>query len=179
MKMGNQKVIPKHLQIETINGVCTARCTMCTIDKWTRKPYCMTIEEFKAVIHKFVPYVDHLDFLTLHGCGEPLLDRELPEKISIAKKLGFHGTGFATNCTELDEKMSFRLIKSGIDTIICSIDGIKKETHEAIRRKTNFELIVQNVKASINIRNSIGGGAFLNTIYSPEIELGGMASVLY
>lgn len=159
--MENQKVIPNHLQIETINGVCTARCTMCTIDKWTRKPYCMTNDEFRSILFKFVPYIGHLDFLTLHLCGEPLLDKELPEKISIAKKLGFRGIGFATNCTELDEKLSLRLIKSGLETIICSIDGIKKETHEAIRRKTNFERIVQNVKAFINIRNISGGGRIL------------------
>jgi len=118
----------------------------------------MTNEEFKAIIHKFVPYVEHLEFLSLFGCGEPLLDKELPGKIAIARKLGFHGIGFATNCTELDEKMSLRLIKSGLNTIICSIDGIKKETHEAIRRKTNFERIVQNVKGFTNIRNDISGG---------------------
>lgn len=157
MKKENQKVVPNHLQIETINGICTAQCNMCTIDSWTRKPNCMTNEELRSILYKFVPYIDHLDFLTLHFCGEPLLDKELPGKISIAKKLGFRGIGFATNCTELDEKLSLRLIKSGLDTIICSIDGIKKQTHEAIRRKTNFERIVQNVKAFINIRNNISG----------------------
>ena len=161
MEKGNQKFIPKHLQIETINGICTARCIMCTINNWTRKSYCMTNEEFRSILYKFVPYIDHLDFLTLHGCGEPLLDKELPGKISIAKKLGFRGIGFATNCTELDEKLSLRLIKSGVDTIICSIDGIKKETHEAIRRKTNFERIKKNVKTFINIRNSTGGTRIL------------------
>ena len=155
--MKNGKIIPKHLHIETINGVCTAQCIMCAIDKWTRKPYCMTIEEFKIVISKFVPYIDHLEYLSLFGSGEPLLDRALPEKIAIASRLGFRGIGFATNCTELDEKRSLQLIKSGLNTIICSIDGIEKETHEAIRRKTNFESIVHNIKTFINIRNSIPG----------------------
>lgn len=156
MKKENEKVIPKHLQIETINGFCTARCIMCTIYKCTRTPNKMTIEQFETIVRKFIPYIDHLEFLSVFGGGEPLLDPELPEKISIASELGFRGIGFATNCTELDEKMSVRLLESGLNTLICSIDGIDKETHEAIRRRTNFERVVENVKSFIKIRNSIG-----------------------
>ncbi|CAN2040817.1 Tungsten-containing aldehyde ferredoxin oxidored uctase cofactor modifying protein [Candidatus Magnetomoraceae bacterium gMMP-15] len=155
--MTSHAIIPKHLQIETINGVCTARCRMCTINKWTRKPNRMKKEKFEVILGKFVPYIQHLDYLTLHGCGEPLLDRGLPKKISLAKHLGFRGTGFATNCTELNPNTSTDLIESGLDTIICSIDGIKKETHEAIRIGTIFEEVVENVKAFIELRDTMSG----------------------
>ena len=130
---------------------------MCTIDGWTRKPNRMTENEFEVILRKFIPYIPDLDFLTLHGCGEPLLDRGLPEKISMAKRFGFRGTGFATNCTELNLTISRQLIESGLDTVICSIDGIKKETHEAIRRKTVFQQVVDNVKEFIRIRDDISG----------------------
>jgi MoaA/NifB/PqqE/SkfB family radical SAM enzyme len=85
-----------------------------------------------------------------------LLDKGIAEKVKIAKKMGFKGTGFATNCTELDEHKSSELIEAGLDTIICSIDGINKQTHEAIRVGTNFEEIVSNVKNFIKIRNESG-----------------------
>lgn len=138
-------IIPSHLQIEPINGYCTSRCTMCSFPTWTRKPRRMTETEFKIILGRFIPYRDNLRYLTLHGCGEPLLDRGLPLKIKIAKELGFRGTGLATNCTELDLKTSQALLEAGLDTLICSIDGVTKETHESIRRGTDFISVVNNV----------------------------------
>lgn len=150
-------IIPKHLQIEPINGVCTSRCTMCTINEWTRSRTRMKREKFEIILRKFRPYIQNLDYLTLHGCGEPLLDRGLHEKVLLAKRLGFRSIGFATNCTELNPTMSWKLIENGLDTIMCSIDGVKKETHEAIRIGTNFEQVVENVKDFISLRDQISG----------------------
>lgn len=149
-------IIPKHIQIETINGVCTSRCPMCTWRTWNRKPNVMNIHTYIHTLEKFKPYREYIQYLTLHGCGEPLLDKGLAEKVKIAKEMGFKGTGFATNCTELDEHKSLELIEAGLDTIICSIDGISKHTHEAIRVGTSFEKIVSNVKSFIKIRNKLG-----------------------
>ncbi len=150
-------IIPKHIQIETINGMCTARCTMCTWQSWTRKPAVMNNDIYGCILENFRPYREHIQYVTLHGWGEPLLDRELAEKIKITKEMGFRGTGFATNCTELDERTSQDLIEAGLDTIICSIDGITKETHESIRVKTDFGKVVSNVENFISIRDKLGG----------------------
>lgn len=149
-------IIPSHLQIETINGSCTSRCIMCTRSTWTRKPRRMTEEEFTIILKRFLPYRDNLRYLTLHGWGEPLLDRGLPKKIKIAKDMGFRGTGLATNCTELDVKLSVALLESGLDTLICSVDGLTKETHESIRVGTNFDSIVNNVQTFIKLRPEHG-----------------------
>ncbi|RLC11887.1 MAG: hypothetical protein DRI57_18355 [Deltaproteobacteria bacterium] len=43
-----------------------------------------------------------------------------------------------------------------MDSIICSIDGIHKETHEAIRGGTDFDQIVANVHRFIELRNKFG-----------------------
>jgi MoaA/NifB/PqqE/SkfB family radical SAM enzyme len=149
-------IIPKHIQIETINGVCSAHCIMCTWQSWARKPNVVNNDTYRRILEKIKPYREHIQYLTLHGCGEPLLDKGLAEKVTIGKKMGFEGTGFATNCTELDEHKSQELIKAGLDTIICSIDGINKHTREALRVGTDFEKIVSNVKNFIKIRNEPG-----------------------
>jgi organic radical activating enzyme len=149
-------IIPSHIQIETVGGICTANCTMCTINQWSRKKSIMSNEIFQVILRKISKYKENIQYMTLHGCGEPLLDSNLPDKIQLAKKAGFKGTGFATNCTELTSEMSFRLLAAGLDTIICSIDGIDKETHEKIRIGTNFENVVNNIEAFIKIRNSMG-----------------------
>ena len=116
----------------------------------------MDIHTYTHILEKFEPYREHIQYLTLHGCGEPLLDKRIAEKVKIAKEMGFKGTGLSTNCTELNEHRSQELIEAGLDTIICSIDGINKHTHEALRVGTNFEKIVSNVKNFIKIRNELG-----------------------
>jgi len=138
-------IIPTHLQIEPINGVCTARCTMCAFPTWTRKPYRMTQRDFKTILEKFLPYCDHLQYLSLQGFGESLLDEMLVGKVALAKFMGFKGIGFATNCSELSWKKSKELLEAGLDTLICSVDGLTPETHEAIRIGLNLDKILKNI----------------------------------
>lgn len=149
-------LIPKHIQIEPINGVCTARCTMCGWKEWTRKPNVMTNDDFRKILEKFYPYRNDIQWVTLHFCAEPLLDKQLGTKVRIASEMGFKSIGFATNCTELNEDKSRELVAAGLDTIICSIDGTNKATHESIRVGTNFEEVVANVKNFIKVRNESG-----------------------
>ena len=89
--------IPSHLQIEPVNRFCDARCPMCTIkfvpdfkkntkddlstNGMARPAEIMSLENFKIIASKFKPYVDRIRFLSLHGCGEPLLDKNLSDKI--------------------------------------------------------------------------------------------------
>ncbi|MFC1515419.1 radical SAM/SPASM domain-containing protein [Thermodesulfobacteriota bacterium] len=148
-------LIPKHVQIENVTGFCTARCIMCPRESSERKTNIMDNDTFTKILESFKPYRKKMHFLTLHGLGEPLLDKNFTEKVRISKEMGFNGVGFATNCTELTHKVASDLLNSGIDTIICSIDGLKKETHEAIRIGTNFEDIVSNVKNFIKLRNKL------------------------
>jgi len=70
-----------------------------------RRTQCQTI----YILDKFLKYKNRIEYLTLHGLGEPLLDKGLTEKVKIAKDMGFRGTGFATNCTHLAEDMSLKL----------------------------------------------------------------------
>ncbi len=153
----NQPIIPDHIQIEIVTGYCTSRCTFCTIDNWHRPKNIMTTEFFSKLLLRFENIKSHIKFLTLLGFGETLLDREIDRKITFAKEQGFRGVGFATNATELDEDCSTRLIRAGLDTLIISIDGISKKTHESIRVGTDFNKICTNTKNFIRIRDELQG----------------------
>ena len=85
--------IPTHVQIETVNRFCDARCPMCTIkfvpdfaknapdelsnNGQSRAAEIMSLETFKSIAIKFKPYVDRVRFLSLHGCGEALSDKNI------------------------------------------------------------------------------------------------------
>lgn len=166
------KYIPSHLNIETVNRMCNARCPMCpikfipefsidSIDEeshtgFSRLAEIMPLERFKEIIDKFVEYKDEIKFINLHGCGEPLLDKTLAQKVAYVRSLGFKNVGFTSNCDALTKANSKRFLEAGLTCIIPSIDGFTKETHEKIRPGTNFERIVRNVNYFIEARNELG-----------------------
>jgi len=162
--------VPSHVQIETVNRYCDARCPMCTIkfvpdwpkqaeDEFSfegtaRNAEIMDLETFKTICAKFAPHVERIRFLSMHGCGEPLLDKSLPEKIKFAKDTGFREVGFTSNCSALTPKTTRRLLDAGLNCIIPSIDGLTKEVHEAIRPRTDFDQIIKNVRHFIECRDA-------------------------
>lgn len=169
---GQTYLMPSHLQIEVVGGkgMCNAHCAMCTIDKWERPPTIMTNAVFQSIVDGVAPFNEHIEYVTLHGNGEPLLDKEMASKVKYAKQKGFRGVGFATNCSALTKKRADELLAAGLDTIICSIDGMKKETHEAIRPGTKYEAIVRNVKYLIQARNRSGKTKILVRFIRQELN---------
>lgn len=152
---GRRWLMPSHVQIESVGGrgMCTARCSMCTIEDWRKPPRVMTVDELAAFVEDLRPFRQHVRYVTLHGNGEPLLDRRLHEKVALLRAAGLRGTGFATNCTLLDEERALQLLEAGLETLICSIDGFRKATHEAIRARTDFDRVVANVHRFLELRD--------------------------
>ncbi len=150
----SDQLIPKKIAVETIFG-CNLHCTMCDIDEPThRKKGMMPFELFtKRVIDPLMPLRDHFELLDLFCLGEPMLDPLLFERIKYAKRQGFRNIGISTNADIMTPPRQELLLESGIDTVIISIDGATKETHEAIRRGSNFERTVGNALSFIAKRN--------------------------
>lgn len=151
--MKNKLLIPKRLTLETVFG-CNASCEMCVINLPTkRKKGIMPLKMSKYVLDDMAKYADQINQLDFFGLGEPLLDPYLFERIKYAKEKGFRNTGVSTNADLLDKEKQKRLLESGIDTVLFSIDGVKKETHEKIRRGVKFERVVENCQSIIKMRD--------------------------
>ena len=152
---GRNVVMPRHVQIETVGGrgMCTARCSMCTIEDWRKPPRIMPNADFQKLVDDLTPFREHVDYVTLHCNGEPLMDKRLHDKVAYLRQRGFRGTGFASNCTLLSLTRAVQLLDAGLETLICSIDGARKETHEAIRARTSFEQVVGNVERFLRLRD--------------------------
>jgi wyosine [tRNA(Phe)-imidazoG37] synthetase (radical SAM superfamily) len=148
-----EMMIPKIVQIETIFG-CNASCVMCTIDMPTkREKGIMPMELFKKIVDDISPYHEIIKQIDLFGLGEPLLDRYLIKRIAYLKKQRMRGIGISTNAHYLNEEKQYLLLESGIDTIIFSIESIRKEIHERIRVNTEFERVIANANSLIQKRD--------------------------
>ncbi len=161
--------LPTVINIETVNRYCNARCPMCTIkfspeysnvskDEFShngilRKAEIMTLDNFKIIIDKFKSIAGNITALNLHGCGEPLLDKSLADKVKYAKISGFTNVGFSSNCDILTRETTESLLDSGLNCLIASIDGLSKDVQEKIRPRTDCKKIYDNVKYFIEYRD--------------------------
>lgn len=151
-----KKIIPSHIQIETVAGYCTVRCVMCPIEKSLRKEI-MSEDLFKKIIKKLLPIKNNIKFFSILGLGEPLIDKDVAVKVKLAKEYGFLSVGIYSNGTNLSKEMSIKLINAELDTFIFSIDGFLNETQSAIRLGSNLEKIIENIDYFIDRREYLGG----------------------
>lgn len=154
MKATNDILIPKDLVIETVFG-CNLSCSMCSINLPTsRKKMIMSPELFFFIVDSMVPYRDQVERVDLYALGEPMLDPHLYDRISYLKTNGFKNLSISTNANLLVDKKQAQLLESGIETIIISIDGVHKTTHENIRKGANFDRVVENTVGIIRKRDT-------------------------
>lgn len=143
---------PRYFEIETVNA-CNARCPMCTIDDWDRRDGLMSDELFKKITDEISFHPEVLR-VHLYRDGEPLLDKQLAQRVYAMKKAGVKKVGISTNVALLDEAKARDLLEYGLDEIILSIDSLKKPVYEAIRARLNFEEVINNAHNFILMRNS-------------------------
>ena len=60
-----------------------------------------------------------------------------------------------TNGLLLNADISRRIIESGLDKVLFSIDGASEETYESIRKGGSYKKAVENIKEFLHIRNSL------------------------
>lgn len=148
------------IQIE-VTSRCGMRCRMCPkvalATHWTELD--LSWETFHAIAQAF-PLVRHVH---LQGWGEPLLHPRLFEMIALAKGAGCR-VGLTTNGMDLDQEAGRRLLELQLDVLSVSIAGATRETHEGIRGRTDFCLILENVRHLLEARRGRGGKG-------PKVEL--------
>ena len=144
---------PYHFEIETINA-CNARCPMCTIDEWDKDQKLMSDDLFLKIVSEIAENKSFVKRVNLYRDGEPLLDRKLPDRIRLCKSLGIPNVSISTNVSLLDESLGSELLDAGLDMITLSIDSLNKVAYESVRRGLNFETVIKNAMAFLNLRNS-------------------------
>ena len=121
-------IAPAVVFIEATNR-CNLLCETCPRTYFNREPFkSLTYDEFLQVAAQFPA----MRRCTLHGIGEPLFNRELPQMIAYLKGRGVE-TLFNSNGALLTPAWQEALIRSGLDEFRCSIDGAQPATYARIR----------------------------------------------
>jgi len=143
---------PYWLVIDPCN-YCTLNCPFCPTGqkrdvRWKGK---LNLDDFKSIIDKLGPYLIHVDLV---NWGEPLLNEQIFDMVRYAKQ--YHSDiKIDTNLNHLDEDSAKRLVLSGLDKIVVSIDGLTEETYSKYRRGGNFQVAMDNLKLLIKKRKEL------------------------
>jgi Radical SAM superfamily/Iron-sulfur cluster-binding domain len=145
--------LPSVLMIENTNH-CNAECVMCPRDTLSRKRGFMEFGLFEKIIRE-VSAMKRKPVTHLHGFGEPLLDKLLPERIELAKTLGIKRTYFVTNASLLFPETSRRIIGAGLDKMKISFYGTDEESYNSTMKRLNFKSTFQNIVDFLRIRKEM------------------------
>jgi MoaA/NifB/PqqE/SkfB family radical SAM enzyme len=102
----------------------------------------MSFETFRSVLDELCPY---LYLVHLYNWGEPLLNPEIGKMISYAHDQKV-GTSMSTNLNHLSDRQADELIRSKLDYLIVSFDGLSPETYSMYRKLGNFEAVLANIR---------------------------------
>lgn len=143
---------PRALYIETSNR-CNSLCQTCPLTFYGSQggAHDLSYEEFRRVVDQ----VPALERVVLHGIGEPLLNRHLPEMIRHLKGRGVH-TLFNSNAILLTRKWRELILKSGLDEFRASLDAARPETYQLIRGVPLHDRVVKNLGDLVAARRELG-----------------------
>jgi len=153
-KMSVVPPFPPELWIENTNH-CNASCVMCPRDLHTRPLGIMKLDLFTRLMDEASAHAARIKRVHLHNYGEPLLDKDLPERIRLAKKAGIREVYFVTNASLLTPEKSREIIEAGLDEFKISFYGTDRETYNATMRELDFDKSIQNVRDFFRVRHEL------------------------
>jgi radical SAM protein with 4Fe4S-binding SPASM domain len=95
-----------------------------------------------------------LMYINFYFQGEPLIHSSFYELVKYAKSKKIY-TATSTNAHFLDEENACALVKSGLDRLIISVDGITQKTYEAYRVHGKLDKVLQGIKNVVKAKSEL------------------------
>ncbi len=140
---------PRVVSVETTNA-CNAACVMCGHRLMRRLQGRMEWNLFKRIVEQVKGW--NLESFYLSGYGEPLLDPELADRVSMARRAGIENTAIVTNASLLDGQRADELTRAGLARVHLSIDAASPQTFSRLRPGLDFGQVMENVERLLEMR---------------------------
>ncbi len=142
---------PTIFQIESTNH-CPMNCVMCPRQYMKRKKGFMDFALFKKIVDQLNGYMGKTEFIRLHHFGDPLVHPEIGKFIDYAHDNGLK-VSISVNPILLTNSISNNIIRSKIDQIQISLDGVDDETYKQIRGKAaDYKIAENNIRNFVNLK---------------------------
>ena len=123
---------------------CNLRCPACPtgLRLGLRSAATLKLDLFTSMIDEIG---DYLFLLYMYNWGEPLLHKQTPELIAYAKQKDIRVVSSSNLSVKLTDDYIERLVRSGLDNLIVSLDGATEETYQKYRRRGKHALVIENM----------------------------------
>jgi len=144
---------PFALQVETAS-LCNLKCPECMAGRGAtqRNRKYSDIEFVNGVLDHFREYSFYCN---LYFQGEPFLNPNIYELIESARLMRYFSV-ISTNGHFLSEKSCTRIIESGLDRIIISLDGTDQGSYSKYRINGQFSKVTRGIRTLSEIRKKTG-----------------------
>lgn len=144
---------PYIIIVDPLN-VCNLRCPLCPTGTGDldRKQQRMEWETFTRTIDEVAPYAYEVN---LHNWGESLLHPRIFDMIEYVNSKNI-ATNMSTNFNRASDEKIDKIITSGLEYLILSIDGISQDTYVKYRVRGNVNKVLGNVEKLIRRRKELG-----------------------
>ena len=146
---------PREVYIENTNR-CNIHCVICAREKLTRKQGFMDFALFEKLVKEMSRYRETIERFHLHNYGEPLLDKELASRITLAKECGIRHTYIVTNGSLFTSEKSKEIINAGLDEIKVSFYGTDPETYNRTMVGLDFHQTLAKISDFFEARKALG-----------------------
>ena len=139
--------MPVSISAELTN-ICNLRCPECSSGsgRMQRERGYMDLDLFKRVIEELRPYLYNTN---LYFQGEPMLH---PLFFAFLANTENIHTTVSTNGHFLSEENSEKIVRSGLNKLIISLDGIDQETYSSYRINGDFKTVIDGIKNVTGVR---------------------------
>jgi MoaA/NifB/PqqE/SkfB family radical SAM enzyme len=150
-RVGEVRARPLKLTFEPTN-VCQLHCPLCPtgLRIMERSGKHASSEMFGRLLREVGDYVFFIDF---YNWGEPLLNPRLEELLELAHERNISTTISTNFSLKVSDDRLAKLIRSGLNHVIVSLDGASAESYTNYRRGGDFDLVMENVRRLIAIRD--------------------------
>ena len=143
------KSLPLRTTIQTTD-YCNLNCIMCQIHSQRERHSLrqMRVTDFDKIVHKLFPTLVEVHPTNI---GEPMVS---PWFDYLSEKAIEYGVllDITSNGTLLTEQKTAKILPCLLD-IKVSFDGAKKETFERIRKGADYNIVLQNIRKFVKLRN--------------------------
>ena len=138
---------------------CQLRCPHCAGHMIRQDGYTMQIMTVPQIETILCNYGDGLVRIWLSLWGEPLLNKRLPELIERCKQHEIWVLVSTNLSVPMTPGTAEALVRSGLDSLILSIDGASQAVYEIYRQGGDLALILDNIRLLVAAKQRLGSAS--------------------
>jgi len=142
---------------------CNLSCPLCATGagEIKRDPSEMDFDLFKKMIDA---YSSHIIYILLFNQGEPFLNRDFLNFASYSHDQGIYTITSTNGHYIRNEDEAGEIIRSGLDEIIISLDGLTADTYSKYRIGGDFNRVIAGIRNLVQVKERLKS-------FTPIIEL--------